>query len=138
MAQIVFQKMLADKLGCALGSLGENGFEILSGGLAAYDGDPASPNALKVVAKLGLSLSEHQSRQVNTGLIENADLVLVMTKGHLKIFQDRFHNQNVPVQMLSHQEVDVFDPYGGNEQDYFECLQEIEEKLKLLILKVLS
>ncbi|RLS60253.1 MAG: hypothetical protein DWH95_02705 [Planctomycetota bacterium] len=138
MAEIVFKKLLADKLGCDINDLYDKGFDIRSGGLAAYDGMKASPNATTVVQKLGVSLEDHQSRYVDLDLIKHSDAVLVMTKNHLAIFQDRFQDQHLPVSMLSFSGSDISDPFGGDEKVYSQCLSEIEENLKHLVFKILS
>ena len=138
MAEIVFKKLLAEKLGCQIHELPDKGFEILSGGLAAYDGMKASPNATIVVQKLGVSLEDHQSRYVDMDLIKHSDAVLVMTKNHLDIFQDRFHDQHLPVHMLSFSGSDISDPFGGDEKVYSQCLSEIQENLKHLVFKIFS
>ena len=138
MAEIVFKKLLADKLGCDINDLYDKGFDIRSGGLAAYDGMKASPNATTVVQKLGVSLEDHQSRYVDLDLIKHSDAVLVMTKNHLAIFQDRFQDQHLPVSMLSFSGSDISDPCGGDEKVYSQCLSEIEENLKHLVFKILS
>lgn len=138
MAEIVFKKLLADKLGCDINDLYDKGFDIRSGGLAAYDGMKASPNATTVVQKLGVSLEDHQSRYVDLDLIKHSDTVLVMTKNHLAIFQDRFQDQHLPVSMLSFSGSDISDPFGGDEKVYSQCLSEIEENLKHLVFKILS
>jgi len=138
MAEIVFKKLLAEKLGCPIHHLPEKGFDIQSGGLDAYDGMAASPNASIVVQKLGVSLQDHQSRYVNLELIEHSDAVLVMTKNHLNIFHDRFHDQQIPVQMLSFSGSDISDPFGGDENIYSQCLSEIQENLEHLVLKITS
>ena len=77
MAEIVFKKLLADKLGCDIKDLYDKGFDIRSGGLAAYDGMKASPNATIVVQKLGVSLEDHQSRYVDMDLIKHSDAFLL-------------------------------------------------------------
>lgn len=136
MAEIVFKKLLAEKLDCTIYQLSEKGFDIHSGGLDAYDGMAASPNATIVVQKLGVSLKDHQSRYVNLELVENSDVVLVMTKNHLNTFQDRFHDEQIPTRMLSFSGSDISDPFGGDEKIYSQCLSEIKENLELLVLKV--
>ncbi|MEI6770132.1 hypothetical protein EBS67_06365 [bacterium] len=138
MAEIAFKKLLADKLGCDIKDLYDKGFDIRSGGLAAYDGMKASPNATTVVQKLGVSLEDHQSRYVDLDLIKHSDAVLVMTKNHLAIFQDRFQDQHLPVSMLSFSGSDISDPFGGDEKVYSQCLSEIQENLKHLVFKILS
>ncbi len=138
MAQIVFKKLLAEKIGCPINELENKGYEILSGGLAASDGMTASANATLVVQKLGVSLEDHQSRYVNLDLLQHADAVLVMTKNHLDTIKNRFHDQKLPVQLLSFSGADISDPFGGDEITYSRCLAEIQENLQHLVFKLLS
>lgn len=65
-----------------LGALGWR-VEVRSAGVSALSGTPASSGSLEVAARHGLDLSGHRSRDVDRGLIEWADLILVMSPSHL-------------------------------------------------------
>lgn len=57
--------------------------EVISAGSAAAQGDPASPEAMAVMAEYRLDLSGHRSRRLTREMVEGADLILTMT-GHLR------------------------------------------------------
>jgi protein-tyrosine-phosphatase len=56
---------------------------VSSAGLLA-GGSPATPDAVDVVAQMGIQLAEHVSRRLDRNMIEDADLVLAMTREHLR------------------------------------------------------
>jgi protein-tyrosine-phosphatase len=53
-----------------------------SAGLRALDGSPASPAAVMVMTEMGLNISNHRSRRLNTELVEWADVILTMQESH--------------------------------------------------------
>lgn len=55
---------------------------IASAGLAAREGDPATPEAIQALAAMGINLQDHRARQVTGALVEDADLILTMTRSH--------------------------------------------------------
>ncbi len=57
---------------------------VVSAGLAAGDGAPADPLAVRAASGLGVDLTGHRSRPVTPGLVAGADLVLVMEATHAR------------------------------------------------------
>lgn len=55
---------------------------VTSAGLAAREGDPATPEAIQALAEMGIALQGHRARQVTAALVHDADLVLTMTAAH--------------------------------------------------------
>ncbi|WP_071542372.1 low molecular weight protein arginine phosphatase [Neomoorella thermoacetica] len=55
---------------------------ISSAGLAAREGDPATPEAVQALAEMGLDLSSHRARQLTAATVRDADLILTMTAEH--------------------------------------------------------
>jgi protein-tyrosine phosphatase len=53
-----------------------------AGSLAA--GHPATPEAVQVMAARGIDIADHESRLITADLLEGADLVVAMTRGHLR------------------------------------------------------
>ena len=56
---------------------------VSSAGLVSA-GQPASRHAVAVLSDRGLDHSHHRSRVMDTGILESADLVLAMTREHLR------------------------------------------------------
>jgi protein-tyrosine phosphatase len=57
--------------------------EVASAGMV-LGGRPAWPEAQAVMAERGIDLSAHESRQMSAGDVANADLVLGMTREHVR------------------------------------------------------
>lgn len=47
-------------------------------------GSPATPDAVAVMADKGLDLSDHESRQLSREILDATDLVLAMTREHVR------------------------------------------------------
>jgi len=76
MAEALFKKMLENA--------GEElkGIKVESAGVSAFPNQPASKNAIEAMAKEGIDLNSHRSRQLTKKMIENADIILAMTTNH--------------------------------------------------------
>lgn len=115
MAEYLYQKM--------------TGKEASSAGLSAKAGEAASENAVLVMRQRGIDLSSHRARQVDVPMLEKADLVLTMTKGH-KAMLCYAAPSYAPKIMTLYEWIgksgDVADPYGGSVDTYEACAKEIE------------
>lgn len=62
----------------------ERGLDVTvsSAGLAAVEGEPATPAAVQALAEMGLDLSSHRARQLTAAMVREADLILTMTAEH--------------------------------------------------------
>jgi protein-tyrosine phosphatase len=56
--------------------------KVRSAGVASRTGEPASPNAVTALKKVGIDLKGHVSRPVTQELLDHAILVLCMTESH--------------------------------------------------------
>jgi len=60
--------------------------QVMSAGLAALPGEPASSGACYALGREGIDLSNHRAKQLTKKMVEDADLILTMTasqKRHL-------------------------------------------------------
>ncbi|MCB0217032.1 MAG: low molecular weight protein arginine phosphatase [Chloroflexi bacterium] len=55
---------------------------VSSAGTWARAGEPATDKAVATLAERGIDIRAHRSREVTAELLDEADLVLVMTAGH--------------------------------------------------------
>ena len=62
-----------------------NQIEIVSAGVAAEYGDPASPNSVTALKKVKIDLDRHKSQPLTQDLIDRAFLILGMTQSHIDI-----------------------------------------------------
>ncbi|WP_242868883.1 low molecular weight protein arginine phosphatase [Desulfotomaculum copahuensis] len=98
--------------------------EVISAGLFARPGDPASPRAVAVMGEWGIDLHRHRARQLTPRDVAGADLVLVMTAGHHRQVRqmvpeagDRIHT----LAAYAGVDADVPDPFGRPLEAYRRC-----------------
>lgn len=109
---------------------------IISAGLSAFPGGPASPEAINVLKARHLDLQTHQSRSLSERLLRHADLVLTMTQSHRSAILDRMPDLAPKVHLLSGGTYDVSDPFGGPEEGYAACADQIEAYLEHWVEKI--
>jgi protein-tyrosine-phosphatase len=90
---------------------------VVSAGVAARGGEPATEHSVTALRKVGLDLRRHVSQAVTADLLERALAVLVMTESHRDVLEarggraDRIHlfREFVP----DGEDREIPDPYGG-------------------------
>ncbi len=106
---------------------------VLSAGVAACEGAMASVQATEVMESRGLDLNNHQSRPLSDAIMDRADVILTMTRGHraaiLAAYPDRAHQ----VRTLRRDGGDITDPVGSSVEVYRQCAEQIEQELKYWI-----
>jgi len=104
-------------------------FRVVSAGVAAQPGGPASDGALQVMQERGMDLDDHQSRSVSQGLLERSDLVLTMTSNHRQAILSRWPQVSSKTFCLAPTGGEVSDPYGGTVDAYRKCADLIDQFL---------
>lgn len=103
-----------------------------SAGLAAAEGEPMTPQAAFALRLRGVRTNgKHRSRPLTKELTDAADLVVVMTRGHLQAAQGRFSGAAAKMRLLmsfaaesaGKSVSDVADPFGGDSETYVGCLE---------------
>ncbi|MDB5306570.1 MAG: hypothetical protein JWO38_772 [Gemmataceae bacterium] len=125
LAEGLAKRLLADRLGCGPEDLPARGIWVLSAGVAAYGGAPASPESADVAAEFGADLRDHRSRPVNPQLLAAADDVVAMTRGHAHALAVRFPGVGPGVRLLCGDDADLDDPIGAGLDVYRECARTI-------------
>ena len=62
--------------------LAGKGWTAESAGVAAWDGQPATPEAVEAMREIGIDVSAHRSRKLTAEMAVRADVILAMTEGH--------------------------------------------------------
>lgn len=112
--------------------------EIVSAGVAARPGDPASANSVTAMKKVGLDISNHRSQPLTPDLIDRAAAMFVMTETHRAVIQAGFDPTPRNVYLLREfmpREADkeIADPYGGPLPLYEACRDEIVESIPSVV-----
>lgn len=108
---------------------GISDWKAVSAGIAAFDGQPASPGARHAMAKRGLSLENHRSQSVTQGLLDGCGHVFCMGMQHAAALMHTFS----PLPELRAFSPAVSDPYGGSDAVYEACADELLQHLTTLL-----
>jgi protein-tyrosine-phosphatase len=125
MAEVIARRAVAE--------LGWQNFEVRSAGIAALDGDRASGGAVRAATRSGLDLSEHSATLLTSEVVEWADLVLVMSMGHLSRVGELGRRGNAALVTSFGEPQDaggtgsVPDPIGGPDEHYLETFEFLEQ-----------
>lgn len=111
-----------------------NDFHVLSAGVGAINGQPPSAHAIQVMKELGADIAGERSRMLTGELVQQADYIFGMTRGHVdaivllypqaaeKAFLLREFDDT-----LEAFEKDISDPIGGSIEVYRACRDQIEQ-----------
>lgn len=105
-------------------------WRVISAGTWASAGRPASAYAIAEMTDRGIDIRGHRSRAVTERMMDQADLVLVMTDSHVEALSAAFRDQAHKVHKLSQMGGgghDISDPYGGTRLEYSYIAQELEQ-----------
>lgn len=115
MAQALFTKELAKR------GKTEN-FTVISAGISATDGDPATKEAVLAMEELSIDITDHKAQKINDSLLTAADLIITMTGQHKAAILTLYPQYHGKVYTLRE--------YAGNEakEEALSKLKEIDKK----------
>lgn len=121
------------------------GINILSAGVIASNGLPASPNSIKVIDEEGIDISDHQTKPLTRELVESADIVFVMTQWHKLEVIGLLEKPGKEVYLIrefdpdvSSEDIDIPDPIGKPINIYRKCRDEIKKCVPGIVKKILE
>lgn len=129
MAEGLFRKMAAERLGCAPDLLEEHGWTVMSAGVAAMTGGRASEPSVQVMNQIGIDLRCHEAQPVTEALIRYADHILTMTASHRQALVMQWPEAANRTTTLCLDGSDISDPIGGPVERYQQCAEQIEGEL---------
>jgi protein-tyrosine-phosphatase len=124
----------------ALAAEGEplNQLEVVSAGVAAGYGDPASENSVAALKKVDLDLRHHKSQPLTTDLIDRAFAIFGMTDSHLDAL--RYLCSEVPERthllrdfLGDGEDNQIPDPIGQDFDAYSACLDSMIEAIPSVV-----
>ncbi|SEF38937.1 protein-tyrosine phosphatase [Caloramator fervidus] len=124
-------KSLAEKEGLNL--------DISSAGVFAPFGMAASENAILALKELEIDISSHLSRPLTKELLEEADIVLTMTRGHKDAILSKYPQFSEKVFTLMEyigDNGDIEDPFGGDLEVYRLSANQIKQAIERLLEKI--
>ena len=94
---------------------------IRSAGIWALEGRPATAYAQQVMGERDMDISAHRARNITQAIVDDADLILVMTRQHADAIRRGFDRVAGKLHLLAEMAGDghdVEDPYGGSLAEY--------------------
>ena len=127
MAEGIFKKHIAEKLGCPIDRLVEKGYTVTSAGTLGMIGFPASDEAVEACASKGVDISDHRSRALTIHLIEQSDLIFAMARGHRQAVLEMCPEVASRCSLLD--DGDTPDPVGQSQIIYDNCAERIDKAI---------
>ena len=129
MALGIFRKYLAEKLKCNIDNLNKTGYRLNSAGIMGISGSPASTEAIKSCSAKGVDIRAHKSQRLSQQLIEESDLIYVMSNVHLEQIIN-LNPASAKKCLLLAENKEIPDPIGRLEAFYNNCAELIEHAVK--------
>lgn len=132
MAEGLFRRYLAEKIGCDIDELADRGYKVLSAGTMNMVGVPASAEAVRACALKGVDIGSHMSRPLTPSLIDASDFIYGMTRAHCEqvIFLSPEAQQKCHLLVPGGE---VPDPIGQPQEYFNRCAGYIEAAVKARI-----
>lgn len=109
--------------------------QVESAGLAAWEGDSASSQALEVLREKGIDLTSHRARRVSPEILAEADWIIPMTADQEKRLLMMFPGFTSKIKRLGAwgtqvEDYDILDPWGGNVEVYRRSAEDIDSLIR--------
>jgi protein-tyrosine phosphatase len=118
MAEALFQQAFPEK-------------NISSAGLNGLEGHSADCYAIECMDELGIDITTHIARRLDTEMLTRADLVLAMTSQQVKVIEEKWGFSKGRVFMLCHwSDQAIADPYQKGKSEFAAAKELIEKGLR--------
>lgn len=114
---------------------------VSSAGTNAWDNIPATDEALLIGMERDLDLTGHRSRKLTPAIVSEADLIFVMTPGHIEQVKQLGGRGKVHVideYASGASNKGISDPYGGDLEAYRRAADALEQELERLFDRIES
>lgn len=96
---------------------------VSSVGIGALEGQAAAPEAVALLVKFGIDISQHRGRQIRSLDVRTARLLLAMDSSHMDYIGDRWPDAMSRTRLLGHHgNYEIPDPYRQSEAVWEESL----------------
>ncbi|MBL9076059.1 MAG: Sua5/YciO/YrdC/YwlC family protein [Planctomycetes bacterium] len=125
LAEALARDLTARTLGVAPADVLAHGYWFASAGVGAGPGMPASEGSLAAGAEIGLDLSAHESRSLTPELVQRAEQIFCLGRGHQRAILAEMPEAADKVKLLRVDGLDVQDPFGSDLRAYRRVRDEI-------------
>lgn len=109
---------------------------VVSAGIAASRGQPATDNSVAALKKVGLDISKHTSQPLTQTLLDDALAVFCMTESHRAMIELNFGRVPKALHLFREfvgRDPEIPDPFGGNFREYEACRDSMVEAVPSLV-----
>ena len=102
--------------------------DVCSRGLYVPDATAPSYGSINAMEKMDIDISSHRSKQLTYADCDDADLIITMTDSHKKtILQacESCSEKTFTLAEFAGEEGDISDPFGRDDNAYYECAKRI-------------
>ena len=129
MAEYLFKKMLR-----------KDEVKVVSAGTSVISPIPIPAVMLEVLAKEGIDISSHRSKQLTQEMVDEASLILSMESHHKRNILDYYPKSSGKVfllkEFIGEGETGIADPFGGSKEVYESTFSQIKDALAELKEKI--
>ena len=107
-------------------------WRVVSAGISALNGQSVSPHSVTALRSLGLDISQHRAQMLTGRLVQEADYIFGLTRGHVEGIASLYPEAAEKLFVLrefeddiSDLDLDIHDPIGGPLEGYVECRDQI-------------
>ncbi|MFT5302399.1 MAG: tRNA threonylcarbamoyl adenosine modification protein (Sua5/YciO/YrdC/YwlC family) [Mariniblastus sp.] len=126
MGEGLLKKRIAERLGCSIDMLEQQGVAVISAGIAAMPGSPAAAQAVEVMNRMGIDIADHSSQPITGRLAQFADVILTMTNGHRQALVSHWPTLETRTKTVRRDGADVSDPIGHPVEVYESTAKQID------------
>ncbi len=115
---------------------GRTDIRVLSAGVGAINGQPPSAHSVTAMRQLGIDISKQRSMMLTGALVDSADYIFGMTRGHVEAVQLLYPQASEKTFLLREFDDsvdsynrDVADPIGGSLDTYVRCRDQIKNAI---------
>ena len=109
-----------------------------------WNGDGATYNAIEAAKEYDANIQNHRATNIRDSKIEEMDLILCATLSHKQSVLYLYPQLNGKVYTMKEyaeidnngKDKDIKDPWGYDLNVYYNCAQEIEECLEIIVKKI--
>lgn len=111
---------------------------VLSTGVSSFEGEPASPNTIRALEEVGISLKGFISKQLTYPIVRRSFAMFCMTESHRVMVEMSFENYPKYLYLMRQlmtntQEYTIPDPYGLNIDAYRACRDSMVESIPSIL-----
>jgi len=120
-------------------SLVKDEFEVSSAGIYAFEGEPASDEAIEAVKEYRVNIENHRASTLSKDMVKSADVIFCMTSKHKQKIIEQYaeaREKTLTILEAANMDGDIIDPYGMPLEEYKNCAKDIYLALKKICIRM--